>query len=80
MRILHEDCMVILNEVIDLPLTDSAFAAYCWVQGKTQRDEPVSIDLLMERFQWTILDAMRVQTELIENGLLADTRNNEWER
>lgn len=78
MRILHDDCMVILHEVIDLPLSDSAFAAYCWVQGKTQRDEPVSIDLLMERFKWNILDAMKVQNELIENGLLADTRKDEW--
>ena len=80
MKILHDDCMVILHEVIDLPLSDSALAAYCWVQGMTQRDEPVSIDLLMERFKWNILEAMKVQNELIENGLLADTRNNEWER
>ena len=80
MKILHDDCMVILNEVIDLPISDAALGAYCWVQGKTQRDEVVSIDLLMERFEWTIVEAMKVQTELIENGLMADNRNEEWRR
>ena len=78
MKILHDDCMVILHEVIDLPISDVALGAYCWVQGKTQRDEEVSLDLLMERFEWTIVEAMKVQNELIENGLMAERRSEEW--
>ena len=42
-RVLHDDCMVILNEVIDMPLSADALAAYIWVQGLMQRDRPVSI-------------------------------------
>ena len=78
MRILHDDCMVILHEVIDMPLSDSALAAYTWVQGMTQRDEPVSIELLMERFEWNIVETLNVQNELIASGLLADNRNADW--
>ena len=78
MRILHDDCMVILHEVIDMPLSDSALAAYTWVQGMTQRDEPVSIELLMERFEWDIVETLNVQNELIASGLLADNRNADW--
>ena len=78
MRILHDDCMVILNEVIDMPLSDSALAAYTWVQGMTQRDDPVSIELLMERFEWNIVETLNVQNELIASGLLADNRNADW--
>lgn len=78
MRILHDDCMVILNEVIDMPLSDSALAAYTWVQGMTQRDDPVSIELLMERFEWNIVETLNVQNELIASGLLADNRNPDW--
>lgn len=78
MRILHDDCMVILNEVIDMPLSDSALAAYTWVQGMTQRDDPVSIELLMERFEWNIVETLNVQNELIASGLLADNRNTDW--
>lgn len=70
--------MVILSEVIDLPISDRALGAYLWVQGKTQRDEEVSVDLLMERFEWTVVDALKVQNELIQNGLMADNRNSEW--
>ena len=78
MRILHDDCMVILHEVIDMPLSDSALAAYTWVQGMTQRDEPVSIELLMERFEWNIVETLKIQNELIASGLLADNRNADW--
>ena len=78
MRILHDDCMVILHEVIDMPLSDSALAAYTWVQGMTQRDEVVSIELLMERFEWNIVETLKIQNELIASGLLADNRNADW--
>jgi hypothetical protein len=70
--------MVILHEVIDMPLSDSALAAYTWVQGMTQRDDPVSIELLMERFEWNIVETLNVQNELIASGLLADNRNADW--
>ena len=78
MRVVHEDVMVILHEVIDMPLSDSALAAYTWVQGMTQRDDPVSIELLMERFEWNIVETLNVQNELIASGLLADNRNADW--
>ena len=70
--------MVILHEVIDMPLSDSALAAYTWVQGMTQRDEVVSIELLMERFEWNIVETLKIQNELIASGLLADNRNADW--
>lgn len=78
MKVVHEDVMVILHEVIDMPLSDSALAAYTWVQGMTQRDDPVSIELLMERFEWNIVETLNVQNELIASGLLADNRNADW--
>lgn len=78
MRVVHDDVMVILHEVIDMPLSDSALAAYTWVQGMTQRDDPVSIELLMERFEWNIVETLNVQNELIASGLLADNRNADW--
>ena len=65
-----------VEEVIVPPLTDSALAAYCWMQGKIQRDEPVTLELLMERFEWTNLDAMEVQAELLCNGLM--TVHSNW--
>ena len=79
MRVLHDDCMVILSEVIDMPLSADALAAYIWVQGLMQRDRPVSIELIEERFGWDGEHTQHVKNELIVNGLLAPEYRGDWD-